>query len=187
MGNVINALTKGESFIPYRNSKLTKILQETLGGNSRTTLIVTCSPSIYNLAETISTLNFGVRAKTIKNKVTVNEELSREQLIKNLKLAEQKIEVLEGHVHFLKNYIRNDLNAAVPTYKHSKSKSKDKEEKRASLTEVQHKQQISKEMVKEFEDKVKEANDKLEDMQKESLKLQEELQSQMEINAAQNN
>jgi kinesin family protein 5 len=49
---------------------------------------VTCSPSIYNFAETISTLKFGVRAKTIKNKVTINEELSREQLIANLKKAE---------------------------------------------------------------------------------------------------
>lgn len=64
LGNVINALTDGSQFIPYRNSKLTRILQESLGGNSKTTLIVTCSPSIYNENETISTLRFGVRAKS---------------------------------------------------------------------------------------------------------------------------
>jgi len=50
LGNVINALTDGKSkYIPYRNSKLTRILTESLGGNSRTTLIVTCSPSMSNV------------------------------------------------------------------------------------------------------------------------------------------
>jgi kinesin family protein 5 len=62
LGNVINSLTDGKSsHIPYRDSKLTRILQESLGGNSRTTLIINCSPSSYNDAETISTLRFGVR------------------------------------------------------------------------------------------------------------------------------
>src|SRR6267154_820642 len=62
--------------IPYRDSKLTRILQESLGGNSRTTLIINCSPSSYNEAETLSTLRFGIRAKTIKNTARVNAELS---------------------------------------------------------------------------------------------------------------
>ena len=77
LGMVINALTDGKStHIPYRDSKLTRILQESLGGNSRTTLIINCSPSSYNDAETVSTLRFGVRAKSIKNKAKVNAELS---------------------------------------------------------------------------------------------------------------
>lgn len=64
LGLVINALTEGKStHIPYRDSKLTRILQESLGGNSKTSLIITCSPSIFNEAETISTLRFGQRAK----------------------------------------------------------------------------------------------------------------------------
>lgn len=62
--------------IPYRDSKLTRILQESLGGNSRTTLIINCSPSAYNEAETLSTLRFGIRAKSIKNTARVNAELS---------------------------------------------------------------------------------------------------------------
>jgi kinesin family protein 5 len=62
--------------IPYRDSKLTRILQESLGGNSRTTLIINCSPSSYNEAETLGTLRFGIRAKSIKNTARVNAELS---------------------------------------------------------------------------------------------------------------
>ncbi|ODV88186.1 hypothetical protein CANARDRAFT_26336 [[Candida] arabinofermentans NRRL YB-2248] len=81
LGNVINSLTDGEStHIPYRDSKLTRILQESLGGNSRTTLIINCSPSSYNEQETLSTLRFGSRAKKIKNTVHVNSELSTSEL-----------------------------------------------------------------------------------------------------------
>lgn len=77
LGLVINNLTDGKStHIPYRDSRLTRILQESLGGNSRTALIITCSPALYNQDETISTLKFGSRAKKIKNKAKVNKELS---------------------------------------------------------------------------------------------------------------
>lgn len=77
LGMVINALTDSKTkYVPYRDSKLTRILQESLGGNSRTTLIINCSPSSYNENETISTLRFGIRAKSIKNSARVNAELS---------------------------------------------------------------------------------------------------------------
>ncbi|CAH8820812.1 unnamed protein product [Trichobilharzia szidati] len=76
LGNVINALVEGSSHVPYRDSKLTRILQESLGGNARTTMVICCSPAGYNDAETKSTLMFGMRAKTIKNLVTVNEKLT---------------------------------------------------------------------------------------------------------------
>ncbi|KAJ4474540.1 kinesin heavy chain [Lentinula lateritia] len=96
LGMVINALTDPKArsqfltipslfvkYIPYRDSKLTRILQESLGGNSRTTLIINCSPSSYNESETLSTLRFGIRAKSIKNSARVNAELSPAEL-KNL-------------------------------------------------------------------------------------------------------
>src|SRR5256714_4267872 len=92
LGMVINALTDGKSsHIPYRDSKLTRILQESLGGNSRTTLIINCSPSSYNDAETLSTLRFGMRAKTIKNKAKINAELSPAELKRQLKEAKSRI------------------------------------------------------------------------------------------------
>ncbi len=64
LGMVINSLTDGQStHVPYRESKLTRVLQESLGGNAKTALIITCSPSVYNESETLSTLRFGLRAK----------------------------------------------------------------------------------------------------------------------------
>merc|ERR1711976_133714 len=80
LGNVISALADGnKSHVPYRDSKLTRILQESLGGNARTTMVICCSPASYNESETKSTLMFGQRAKTIKNVVSVNEELTAEE------------------------------------------------------------------------------------------------------------
>lgn len=93
LGMVINALTDGKSVhIPYRDSKLTRILQESLGGNSRTSLIVNCSPSSYNDAETLSTLRFGVRAKNIRNKAKINTELSPMELRQLLRRSQQELE-----------------------------------------------------------------------------------------------
>ena len=84
---------------------MTRILQESLGGNSRTTLIINCSPSSYNEAETLSTLRFGIRAKTIKNKAKVNADLSPAELKAALKKVKSDavtfqtyIAALEGEV-----------------------------------------------------------------------------------------
>merc|ERR1711976_1040297 len=61
-------------FIPYRNSKLTRVLQESLGGNSLCTMLAALSPASANVEETLSTLNYARRAKTIKVTATKNEE-----------------------------------------------------------------------------------------------------------------
>ncbi|KAI9220634.1 P-loop containing nucleoside triphosphate hydrolase protein [Blastocladiella britannica] len=75
LGNVIKALVDGKSsHIPYRDSKLTRLLQDSLGGNAKTMMIATMSPASYNYEETISTLRYAARAKNIKNKPKVNED-----------------------------------------------------------------------------------------------------------------
>ena len=75
LGNVISALVDGKSsFIPYRNSKLTRLLQDSLGGNSKTLMIATFGPANYNFEETISTLRYANRAKNIKNSAVINED-----------------------------------------------------------------------------------------------------------------
>ncbi|KAG2576349.1 hypothetical protein PVAP13_6NG016531 [Panicum virgatum] len=67
LGNVINALTTGkQNHVPFRDSKLTRILQDALGGNSRAALLCCCSPSPSNAPESLSTLRFGTRTKLIK-------------------------------------------------------------------------------------------------------------------------
>ncbi|KAK6527677.1 Kinesin heavy chain [Orbilia ellipsospora] len=106
LGNVINSLTDGKSqHIPYRDSKLTRILQESLGGNSRTTLIICASPSSYNDAETVSTLRFGVRAKAIKNKAKINAELSPAELKALLRKAQQQMFTFQEYVGSLESEV----------------------------------------------------------------------------------
>lgn len=93
LGLVIMSLTDGQPrhHVPYRDSKLTRILQESLGGNSRTTIIICASPSSYNEQETLSSLRFGKRAKNIKNNAVVNIQYSAEELQKQLDVAKKEI------------------------------------------------------------------------------------------------
>ncbi|KAG1674732.1 hypothetical protein FOA52_013567 [Chlamydomonas sp. UWO 241] len=84
LGNVIAALTtRGErSHIPYRDSKLTRILEDSLGGNCRTTMICTIAPAMDAFQESLSTLKFANRAKNIKNEAHVNEDLDQRTLLR---------------------------------------------------------------------------------------------------------
>jgi kinesin family member 5 len=96
LGIVINKLTtKDSEHIPYRDSKLTRILSDALGGNSKTLLLITCSLSDYNLAETISTLRFGTRAKLVKNKPKANIEKTVEEYKKIVSEYEERIKIKE--------------------------------------------------------------------------------------------
>ena len=75
LGNVISALVDGKSsHVPYRNSKLTRLLQDSLGGNSKTLMFANVGPAEYNYDETLSTLRYANRAKNIKNHAKVNED-----------------------------------------------------------------------------------------------------------------
>ena len=103
LGSVINGLvergraanSKKKVFIPYRDSKLTRVLQESLGGNSLCTMLATLSPAKLNAKETLSTLRYAARAKTIKVSVTKNEEASQismlnEEVAKLKRLLEEQ-------------------------------------------------------------------------------------------------
>jgi kinesin family protein 11 len=95
LGRVINALVDRSIHIPYRESKLTRLLQDSLGGQTKTCIIATVSPAKSNLEETISTLDYAFRAKNIRNKPQVNQMVSKKTLLKEFTL---EIEKLKGEL-----------------------------------------------------------------------------------------
>lgn len=102
LGNVINALVEASRaskkvFIPYRNSKLTRVLQESLGGNSLCSMLATLSPASINFAETLSTLRYASRAKSIKVNAKKNEASSQiSQLNEEIAALKQKLQEQMG-------------------------------------------------------------------------------------------
>ena len=98
LGNVISALVDGKtSHVPYRDSKLTRMLQDSLGGNTKTVMCAAISPADYNFDETMSTLRYANRAKSIKNKPKINED-PKDAMIREMqeKIAEMKRQLEEG-------------------------------------------------------------------------------------------
>ncbi len=84
LGRVITALVEKQAYVPYRDSKLTRLLQESLGGRAKTCIIATVSPSAVCIDESMSTLDYASRAKHIKNKPQVNQKLSKKSYFKDL-------------------------------------------------------------------------------------------------------
>ncbi|KAG6909696.1 hypothetical protein DXG01_015897 [Tephrocybe rancida] len=83
LGRVINALVDKASHVPYRESKLTRLLQDSLGGRTKTCIVATISPARSNVEETLSTLDYAIRAKSIRNKPELNQRTTRNSLLKD--------------------------------------------------------------------------------------------------------
>lgn len=85
LGNVISALgdeSRRVSHVPYRDSKLTRLLQDSLGGNSQTLMLACASPSDSNITETLNTLKYANRARNIRNRVVVNQQVGESERLK---------------------------------------------------------------------------------------------------------
>ncbi|XP_031162074.1 kinesin-like protein KIF21A [Sander lucioperca] len=99
LGNVISALgdrSKRSSHVPYRDSKLTRLLQDSLGGNSQTVMIACVSPSDRDFMETLNTLKYANRARNIKNKVMVNQDKASQQISTlRTEIARLQMELME--------------------------------------------------------------------------------------------
>ncbi|KAM6969998.1 kinesin family member 4 [Aplochiton taeniatus] len=119
LGNVISALgdeSKKATFVPYRDSKLTRLLQDSLGGNSHTLMIACISPADSNIEETINTLRYADRARKIKNKPVVNVD-PRAAEMKRLKLQVQELQVMLLHA---RGGVVPELSGSEPTENLSK-------------------------------------------------------------------
>ena len=144
LGRVIYNLTDGKSqHVPYRESKLTRVLQESLGGNSKTCLIITCSPSIYNESETLSTLRFGERAKKIKNKPKINKEVTVAELQKLIAQLKENLKKANARITQLENYIKQK-NLTVPEGNYKKEEDEEEIEEKEKEKDVQKEIEIRK-------------------------------------------
>jgi len=116
LGRVINALVDRSAHIPYRESKLTRLLQDSLGGRTKTCIIATISPAKSNLEETISTLDYAFRAKNIRNKPQLNQPINKKMLLKDFaneieKLKSELICHRQRNGVYLSNEAYEDMTA----------------------------------------------------------------------------
>lgn len=93
LGNVINALTgqKGRTHIPYRDSKLTRLLEDSLGGNCKTTLMAMITPAAEAFDQSVQTLKFATRAKKVKNQARINEDVDQKALLRKYEIELRRL------------------------------------------------------------------------------------------------
>lgn len=186
LGNVISALvdSKSRHHIPYRDSKLTRLLQDSLGGNTKTLMIACISPAAYNYDETLSTLRYANRAKMISNKPKINEDP------KDAMLREYQDEIQKLRQMLKQNDII-DINSC-----NGDAGSSDNSDNRFDIEKQKLKEIYVKEMEqvkyeheaqqKENEDLVK-SIENLKRMYEEKLKILTNQQQQTQINDNNNN
>lgn len=189
LGNVISALAEGSPHVPYRDSKLTRLLQDSLGGNSKTIMIANIGPSAYNYNETLTTLRYASRAKAIQN-----------QPIKNEDPQDAKLKEYQEEIERLKRLIGSKQQQHIKVekppkkiVKKTKVEKKDKyqhKELEGSLSQTtselsdigQEKEEPESDKENEVEEEVAKTNEQLECERLETAKLAAklaELESQM--------
>lgn len=132
LGRVITALVEHAPHVPYRESKLTRILQDSLGGRTKTSIIATISPALCNIEETMSTLDYAHRAKNITNRPEINQKLSKKALIKEYT---EEIERLKKDLYAARE--KNGIFLSSENFAGMESKIR-----------------IQKELIKDLEDKI---------------------------------
>ena len=168
LGNVIAALTdsKGRIHIPYRNSKLTRLLEDSLGGNCKTTMMTMISPACCSVLESLSSLKFAHRAKNIKNVARVNEDVDQRALLRRYEteLRQLRLELEKTN--------KNVLNKES-MYILEQEKRKAEEDKAAAIVALET---LSRE-VKEEKDERKRLEDKIKMMSSQVLLAGEKIEN----------
>ncbi|KAK4291809.1 hypothetical protein Pmani_035388 [Petrolisthes manimaculis] len=181
LGNVISALVDGRStHIPYRNSKLTRLLQDSLGGNSKTVMCANIGPASYNYDETISTLRYANRAKNICNKAKINED-PKDALLRKL---QDEIKSLRNQLDDDEEELDSNEDEGNGDEKPKKKKKKLKEEEvadiRKKIEEERRMLAERKDLEEEERNKVKSDLDRHEKEVKKALKEQEALKQKLQ-------
>lgn len=179
LGRVINALVEHSGHIPYRDSKLTRLLRDSLGGKTKTCIIATVSPSIHCLEETLSTLDYAHRAKNIKNKPEVNQKMMKSALIKDLY---SEIDRLKQEVYAARE--KNGIYVPRDRYLHEEAEKKamaekiermelDSESKDKQLMELQELYNSQQLLTAELSDRLEKTEKKLEETEHALFDLEE--------------
>ncbi|KGN54222.1 kinesin-like protein KIN-5B [Cucumis sativus] len=142
LGRVINALVEHSSHIPYRDSKLTRLLRDSLGGKTKTCVIATISPSASCLDETLSTLDYAQRAKYIKNKPEANQKISKAVLLKDLYL---EIERMKEDIRAA----RDKNGVYIPRERYAQDEA-EKKEKSERIEQLENELNLSEKQVESF-------------------------------------
>ncbi|KAJ1926907.1 Kinesin- motor protein [Tieghemiomyces parasiticus] len=118
LGRVINELVKHASYIPYRDSNLTRLLQDSLGGHTKTSIIATVAPTRADLEETLSTLEYANRAKNIKNKPEVNQRVTQNTLVKEFERESGRLknEIVRLRADLLASREKNGIHLTKNSY-----------------------------------------------------------------------
>ncbi|KAL2077452.1 hypothetical protein ACEWY4_026956 [Coilia grayii] len=181
LGRVIKSLVERGPHVPYRESKLTRILQDSLGGHTRTSIIATVSPASINLEETLSTLDYANRAKNILNKPQINQKLTKKALIKEYT---EEIERLKRDLSSTRE--KNGVYMSVENFENLNSKLAAQEEQITEYTErIDAIEEELKTVTELFSgrnqqldqciDELQEANHQLQEVQRDLLKAKDDL------------
>ena len=170
LGNVISALVDGKSsHIPYRDSKLTRLLQDSLGGNTKTVMIANLGPADYNFDETMSTLRYANRAKNIKNKPKINED-PKDAMLREFQeeIARLKTQLGDG----------GELTGGVPGSRPGRRRQEFIEKTVSQVSDARLKR-IRDEMRQQMEENMRQ-NLEAEEAERAQAKVQREAQEQMD-------
>ncbi|KAJ2676029.1 hypothetical protein IWW42_000698 [Coemansia sp. RSA 1085] len=193
LGRVINALVEKNTYVPYRDSKLTHIIKDSLGGRTRTCMIATISNTVDNIEETIKTLQYASQAKGIRNRPVANQMVSKSEIVHDL---QQHIERLSRDLEAARDttgaagfYVSRDTYEELTTQAKASRELADEWKQRVALWEehVQRTDEQLQELTNEHMATQRELSSKLAELQaaqKQLEQLQEDLQRQQLLTRA---
>ncbi|QCD88294.1 kinesin family member 11 [Vigna unguiculata] len=179
LGRVINALVEHSGHVPYRDSKLTRLLRDSLGGKTKTCIVATISPSIHCLDETLSTLDYAHRAKNIKNKPEINQKMVKSALIKDLyseidRLKQEVYAAREKNGIYIPRdrYLQEEVEkkAMVEKIERMEQEAESKDKQLVELQELYNRQQL---LTVELSDKLEKTEKSLEENEQSLFELEE--------------